>query len=279
MAETEGSPRVLVGMIDGPVDVTHPDLAGAPISSVGTGTGAACRVSGSEACHHGTFVAGILAARRGGQAPAICPGCPLRVRPIFCEAATIDACPVVTADELAQAVAECVDAGVKVLNMSLGLTSSTLADAPALREALGYAAGRGVLLVAAAGNGGGIGPVPLFRHPAVLPVAACDAAGRPLPTSNLGVGVGRGGLLAPGTLRSTVPGGGYRQMSGTSAAAALVSGAAALLWSLHPGAPAAALRSALLRPGTRRGSIVPPLLDVAQSRAALAAAHPQRIAR
>lgn len=273
MQQTEGSPGVTVGMIDGPVDVSHPDLAGARIGTVGTAQGAACQVSGSEACHHGTFVAGILAARRGGGAPAICPGCMLLVRPIFCEATTIDACPVVTPDELARAVTECVDGGVNVLNLSLALTTGTLMETPALRDALAYAAGRGVLLVAAAGNGGSIGPVSLFRHPAVVPVAACDAAGRPLPLSNLGMGVGTSGLLAPGSLQSTAPGGGYLRMSGTSAAAAVVSGTAALLWSLHPHASAASLRSALLRPGARRGSIVPPVLDAGHSRTALAAAY------
>jgi subtilisin family serine protease len=273
MAATEGSPAVAVGMIDGPVDLSHPDLQGTPAEGVGTGQ-AACREAASEACHHGTFVAGILSARRGGPAPAICPGCTLLVRSIFCEAPLVSACPAVTPAELARAVAESVDAGARILNLSVGLSTTGLGSSPELRDAFDYAVQRGALIVAAAGNHGTVGPVPLLQHPAVLPVAACDLNGRLAGGSNVGVAVGRQGLLAPGSgVLSTAAGGGYTSMSGTSVAAPFVSGAAALLWSLHPGADAAQVRAALLRPGVRRTTVVPPLMNASESRAALAAAQ------
>src|SRR6476646_4577228 len=82
-----GRPEIAVGLIDGPITTTHPDLKDATIREVprvGHGT---CGQDGmaNAACLHGTFVAGILAAKRGSAAPAICPNCTLLVRPVFVE--------------------------------------------------------------------------------------------------------------------------------------------------------------------------------------------------
>ena len=44
---------------------------------------AACKNANSIACRHGTFVAGILCAKRGLSAPAICPDCEIILNPIF----------------------------------------------------------------------------------------------------------------------------------------------------------------------------------------------------
>ena len=49
--------------------------------------GAASARMSSAACVHGTFVAGILSAKRGSAAPAVCPDCTLLVNPVFSEAA------------------------------------------------------------------------------------------------------------------------------------------------------------------------------------------------
>ncbi|MGW8364160.1 S8 family serine peptidase, partial [Streptomyces wedmorensis] len=59
--------------------------------------------------------------------------------------------------------------------------------------------------------------------------------------------------------------GGARALTGTSAAAPVVTGAVALLWSLFPRASAEAVRDAVTRPRppARRTSVVPPLLDAA----------------
>lgn len=277
MKETEGRPEIGIGLIDGPVDGSHPAFGRARIRTVNSSAGHACRVTGSEACHHGTLVAGVLSADRASPAPGICPGCSVLVRTIFCEAPSIASCPEVTAEELAAAVAEVVRAGARIVNMSLGLTTSALRDHAALRRAFDNASRRGVLLVAASGNGGMIGPVPLFDHPAVVPVAACDARGRRHPSATVGRLVGRRGLLAPGVdVVSTAPGGGYARISGTSVAAPFVAGTAALLWSLFPRATAGRVRAALLRPGIRRAGIVPPMLDAAESRAALASSFDTR---
>ena len=67
-----------------------------------------------------------------------------------------------------------------------------------LEDSLNYAAQRAALVVAAAGNQGTVGGSAITRHPWVIPVAACDARGRPLGMTNLGSAIGRRGLMAPG---------------------------------------------------------------------------------
>ena len=116
----------------------------------------------------------------------------------------------------------------------------------------GLAALAGVLLAAAYAP---------FDVPWVIPVAAYDGRGRPATRSNLGTSLGRRGLGAPGEwVESLRPGGGFRGGGGTSSAAAFVTGALALLASLHPRAPAAELRAAITAGGRRR-AVAAPALD------------------
>ena len=84
MERTKGRPEIVIGLLDGPVAVSHPDLVSANAAVQGR-MPYECRRSTSDACSHGTFVAGILVARRGSDAPAICPGCTLLVYPVFLE--------------------------------------------------------------------------------------------------------------------------------------------------------------------------------------------------
>jgi subtilisin family serine protease len=268
MGATTGRPEIVVGVIDGPAIASLPEFAGADIETLGA-DGGECRVPESFACQHGTFVLGMLAAQRGEGATGICRGCRFIVRPIFCEespGARERACPETTPKRLADALVETIDAGAMIVNLSLGLATTTRAAHPGLTEAMDYAFQRGVALVVASGNHGRIGVVPLFEHPWVIPVAACDASGRLLNKSNTGASVGQRGLLAPGSnVVSLSPTGGYAALTGTSAATPFVTGAAALLWSLYPSASAAEIRAALLQAGTVRRSVVPPLLNARRS--------------
>ena len=86
MARTSGRPEISIGLIDGPVALDHPDLAAENIREVPGKIPAACADASDVACAHGTFIAGILVARRTSVAPAICPDCNLLVRPIFSQA-------------------------------------------------------------------------------------------------------------------------------------------------------------------------------------------------
>jgi subtilisin family serine protease len=277
MERTAGSPSITIGLIDGPVHVAHPSMNPTGISSLGSS--ASCGRISSIACVHGTFVAGILHARRGGLAPAICPGCTLLVRSIFPEHDG-RAFPSCEPAELALAIYECVRVGARVLNMSLGLLGSAPTGERALVGALDYAASRGVLVVAASGNQGSVGGSALTRHPAVLPVAAADAGGRVIGVSNVSASIGRHGLAAPGEdVVSLSPDGGTRTFGGTSAASPFVTGTIALLWSLFPNLPAARIRHAVVQVTTRRTSIIPPVLDAQEAWDALVQTPAARGAR
>jgi subtilisin family serine protease len=261
---TDGRLEIAIGLIDGPVFLTHPDLAGRSIQEVPGNLGGTCARADSAACLHGTFVAGILCARRGSAAPAICPGCTLLVRPIYSETdQAIGDMPSATPEELAEAIVDCVNADARVLNLSSVLTEPSSRGSRNLEQALDYAASRGVIAVAAAGNQGLVGNSVITRHPAVIPVAACDLQGRPLSESNLGRSVGRRGLMAPGIGVTSLGTNGRPQISGgTSAAAPFVTGTIALLWSEFPHAATNRIRQAILQVwSARQRTIVPPVLD------------------
>jgi subtilisin family serine protease len=209
-------------------------------------------------------VAGILCAQRGSAAPAICPACTLLVRPIYPETnPAAGDMPSATPEELAEAISDCVNAGARVLNLSSTLANPSSRGSRQLGQALDYAASRGVIVVAAAGNQGLVGSSVIIRHPAVIPVAACNLQGRPLSESNLGRAIGRRGLMAPGMGITSLGTNGRPQISGgTSAAAPFVTGTIALLWSEFPRADTTLIRLAVLQAwSARRRTIVPPLLD------------------
>ncbi|HLB71770.1 MAG TPA: S8 family serine peptidase [Candidatus Methanoperedens sp.] len=261
MELTSGKPEIIIGLIDGPVVMNHPDLAG-NVREV-PGKSGACAHASSAACMHGTFVAGILSARRNSAAPAICPDCTLLVRPIFSETAQNGQMPGAKPEELASAIIETIDAGARVMNLSVALEQPSSRGERRLEEALDYAARRGVITVAASGNQGTIGSSAITRHPWVTPVVACDFQGRPVNQSNLGGSIGRHGLCAPGDEITSLGAGGKPLTSGgTSVAAPFVTGAVALLWSAFPDATAAEIKLAVTQAGApRRNTVVPPLLN------------------
>jgi subtilisin family serine protease len=264
MERSPGRPEIAVALIDGPVALDHPDLADATIREIPGKLKATCTRADTLACTHGTFVAGILSARRGSAAPAICPGCTLLLRPIFAETANGNGqMPNATPEELAEAIIDSVDAGALVINLSSALIQPSLKGERKLEEALDYASHRGVITVAAAGNQGTIGSSAITRHPWVIPAAACNIQGRPLSESNLGSSIGKRGLSTPGeNIISLGTNGKPRTFSGTSAAAPFVSGAIALLWSEFPQANAGQIKMAITQAATlRRRTIAPPLLD------------------
>jgi len=176
--------------------------------------------------------------------------------------------PAATPGELARAIVETVDAGANIINLSLAVLTSDLTSHTELDEACEYACRRGVILVAASGNQGRIGSLPLLKHAWTLPVAACDANGKLTPESNIGPSIGTRGLRAPGVNVSTTrPGSGFAQVSGTSVAAAFVTGGLALLWSEFPDATASQLRRFALESASRaRRLIIPPLLNAQAAR-------------
>ena len=264
MERTSGSPEVKIGLIDGPVVAQHHDLAVEHLREIPGNNGATCTQANSTACLHGTFVAGILSAKRTSPAPAICPGCTLLIRPIFAEKTTgSEQMPTATPFELAAAIIECVDSGARIINLSLALAQPSTRGEQALEESLNQAVRLGVIVVAAAGNQGTLGSSAITRHPWVIPVVACNLAGRPMNESNLGGSIGRRGLSAPGdNITSLSTEGQSLTLRGTSVAVPFVTGAIALLCSEFPAASAAQIKLAITQASLpRRASVVPPLLN------------------
>jgi subtilisin family serine protease len=144
-------------------------------------------------------------------------------------------------DDAAAAVVYAVDNGADVLNLSFG----DLVRAPILEDAVRYAVERGVIVVAASGNSGTSLPFyPAALH-GVVAVGAVDRDGRRASFSSWGPGVS---LLAPGqAVVTTDLESGMTAKSGTSLAAPVVAGAAALLRSLHPDWTAEQIAAVLLR--------------------------------
>lgn len=265
MELTGGRPEVKVGLIDGPVAIDHPDLTRENIQEISGRLSGRCTLANSTACMHGTFVAGILCAKRNSAAPAICPDCTLLVCPIFAETTGSGNAemPIATPQELAEAIISCIKADARVINLSAALSQPSYKGERELEESLDYAARRGVIVVAASGNQGSIGSSAITRHPWVIPVVACDFRGRPINYSNLGSSIGRQGLSAPGdNITSLGTDGKPNTFDGTSAAAPFVTGAIALLWSLFPNTTPAKVKLAMTQAHTvRRNTVVPPLLD------------------
>lgn len=128
---------------------------------------------------------------------------------------------------VAQGILQAVDAGARVINISLG----TPTDTSLLQSAVEYALSRGVIVVAAAGNE----QLAQLAYPAgyagVISVAAVDAQGRQAYFSNSGEGLF---ISAPGVgIVSAYSQGKTVIGSGTSQAAALTSGAVSALLSRH----------------------------------------------
>jgi subtilisin family serine protease len=183
--------------------------------------------------------------------------------------------PSATPADLAMAILDSIDAGARVLNLSVALAQPSSRGERELEEVLDYAAKRGVIAVAAAGNQGTVGSSAITRHRWVIPVAACDLRGRPISQSNLGSSIGRRGLSAPGeNVTSLGAGGEPLTLTGTSIATPFVTGAVALLWSEFPAATAAEVRSAVTQTfASRRSTVVPPLLNAWAAYQAVVKAH------
>jgi subtilisin family serine protease len=122
MERTEGPPEIRIGLIVGSVLTRHPELASGSSQEVPSKVPGTCVSGSSYSCGHSTLVAGVLAAKRGGVASAIYPGCTLLVRPIFSESRNSSADPVPSANavELSAALVACINAGARIVNLSLG---------------------------------------------------------------------------------------------------------------------------------------------------------------
>lgn len=215
---------VKIGLIDTGVDFLHQDLMGKVVEKkaiIGNGS--------FRNDLHGTALAGIISARCGngmgicGVAPGV-------------DIVAIKACrPIVegkiaamtTSFWLAQGLDYSILQKVKVVNLSLGGPRD-----PLITELIKGAFSRGIVLVAAAGDKG-LPNYPTFPAalPEVIAVTAVDLNKEPYSEGIKGEFID---LCAPGVdIITTTPGNKYNFYTGTSMAAAFVSGSVALLLQVH----------------------------------------------
>jgi subtilisin family serine protease len=263
---SKGMPEIAIGVIDGPVDFNHPSFRTSRLKALNESQTASRNTASDMACTHGTFVTGILCGDRHSMAPAVCPEATILLRPIFDEytsGSNIDiAFPTSTPQALSKAIVETVDAGARIINLSIGLSGTSLIVYGSLEEAYNYARQKGVIVVVSAGNQGNIGYSALINNRWVIPVTACDENGMLSSISNFGPSIGIRGVMAPGVnITSTSPRGNYTKLSGTSFAAPFVTATIALLWSIFPTVTAGQIIQSLDAGHLHNRAIIPSLLN------------------
>jgi serine protease len=153
-----------------------------------------------------------------------------------------------TASNLVTAIQSCKNAGAKVVNMSLGGSSSNATEQNALAS---FYQG-GMLLVAAAGNAGNSSLSYPASYSSVMSVAAVDSSRNRASYSQYNSQVE---ISAPGSsVNSTYKNNSYATLSGTSMATPHVTGVAALVWSQFPTCKASRIRTALTATAQDRGT-------------------------
>ncbi|MGO7301397.1 S8 family serine peptidase [Rhizobium ruizarguesonis] len=236
---------VIVGHLDTGIDGSHPALADA-LHSFAEFDLAGRRVDGATARdsgEHGSHTAGTIAGRglANGARFGVAPGCKLA------SALVIENGDVIT--RIIGGMEWVLEEGARVLSMSLGLRGFT----PAFQVLIDALMDGNVLPVIAVGNeyaGSSRSP---GNYSGVLSVGACDLDDRVAPFSSSQTFLRAQDplvpdIVAPGVdVVSSIPGGGYAKMSGTSMATPHIAGLAAILCQANPLAPAGQIQDCILK--------------------------------
>lgn len=268
---------VKIAVIDSGIDSSHADLKDVVVGGIdmsGAGNAKGTQGVGAEP-EHGTLVATMLAGRghanaSGSKAPAsdgaktvgVGPDGVIGVAPkseilsISVWLGSPNPAGKSVDDQIPAAVKWAVDQGAKVINMSLG--SNSTAWPQSWDDAFAYAEAKDVVIVAAAGNRGSgntqVGAPATI--PGVLAVGGLNKdGGASVDSSSQGISIG---VSAPAEdLVGGLPGGGYARWSGTSGAAPIVSGVAALIRSKYPEMSAAQVINRIISTAKPMGEGVP----------------------
>ncbi len=226
-----------VAVIDSGIDARHPDLGGAIVKSFDA-------VGGEDKPQqHGTAIAGAIAAH--GKLSGIAQG------PRLLAARAFDNTPGEsrgTSFAIWKSLQWSADNGVRVINMSFAGPPD-----PAMHRMLTAAFEKGIVLVAAAGNAGP-NSAPLYpaADPDVIAVTATDSGDGLFSMANHGKYIA---VAAPGVeILALAPDGSYQVTTGTSVAAAHVSGIAAMLLQLKPSLKPAEVRELIMSTATPLGT-------------------------
>ncbi|CCI04699.1 S8 family peptidase [Microcystis aeruginosa] len=225
--QTKGTSEITVAILDGVVDTDHPCFNGADLTRLSTLV--QHQAAAGQMSTHGTHIASLIFGQPKTEIEGIAPNCRGLLVPVFG-----DDNRKLSQLDLARAIEQAAEKGAKVVNISGGALTDMGEAEDWLIRAVEMCNERNILIVAAAGNDGCECLQVPAALPAVLAVGAVDARGHPLDFSNWGETYQSQGILAPGeNILGAKPGGGTVQLSGTSFAAPIVAGVAALLLSLQ----------------------------------------------
>ena len=249
---TTGSAQVVVAVVDSGIDLTHPEFAGRLLPGFDY---VQWDSQPQDEYGHGTHAAGIIAAAGDNGTGVAGLGWQVKILPLR----VLDRNGSGSASSVASAISNAANQHADVVNLSLALSGPN----ETVLNAILFARGNGVVVVASAGNDTlpGQAPAPV-RYPAryaeVIAVAASTHWEDWATYSNGGPEVD---FAAPGgefsdQILSTGLSGGTAQLYGTSMAAAYVSGVVALLRSQTPDLTQSADRTGPARHG-RQDRLVP----------------------
>ncbi|MDX2597569.1 S8 family serine peptidase [Streptomyces sp. WI03-4A] len=226
---------VKVALIDTGVKADTPSLKGQVLT--GETPKAVSYHSTKDYLGHGTTMAELIAGTgAGGGLKGLAPGAKIVPYRIELKGLRGGADEKQKTPEPEDAIRAAADTDAQIISMSFGEQAPT----PKERAAIEYAASKGKLLVAAVGNAGRqTGEGDNIGYPAAFPyVVGIASADKSLSVSKFSSSGNYVDLSAPGqgfpgwcdaTFRSYCD-----DVNGTSSAAAIASGAAALIWSAHP---------------------------------------------
>jgi hypothetical protein len=231
---------IVVAVIDSEIDAKHPDLAGTVVKNFDA-------LGGDDTPNpHGTAMAGAIAEH--GKLLGIAPG--VEILAIHAFAGTSGAAKG-TSFAIYKGLQWAADNGARVINMSFAGPPD-----PTMQRMLAAAFDKGIVLVAAAGNAGPKSD-PLYpaADPDVIAVTATDRNEHIFDMANRGRYIT---VSAPGVdVFALAPDGTYQVTTGTSVAAAHVSGVAALLLERKSSLSPTEIRSVLMTTATRIGPPAP----------------------
>lgn len=240
---------VIVAVLDSGVNASHPALQGQVLPGWNFVHGTE---DASDDAGHGTFTAGIIAAHRGPDhaLTGVAPGA--KILPVK----ILDSRGAGSTANFVAGITYAVDHGAKVINIS----ASGVVNSQSLADAVQYAEDHGAVVVASAGNHANGEMNYPAAFPSVLAVTAAGPDDTVAAFSSFGpfVDLAAPGVNVPSTWWEPAKGNTYLTASGTSAAAAYVSGVAALIMSARPDLSPAQVRQVLTETASDIG---PPGID------------------